>query len=365
VQRSGSLGLVEKQSEGMGMFSAIRRRFTYSNVAMTVALVFAMSGGAYAASKYVITSTKQISPKVLKSLKGANGKNGAPGAVGLAGPAGVAGKEGPVGKEGAAGKDGVAGASGKDGVSVTSSAEPKGSNCKEGGSKFIAASGSTYACNGEKGAPGKNGTFGSEPLPQGKTLTGVYSASGFGEEPPKESLIFASVSFPIPVPAELGKSEPAIHYIMPGVGPATGTGDITNQSMEIANVATSSGNFTVGATISGEGILPETLITKVEGETLLISTPVSFSEPEPKAKPETKTGVTLAAGLPAGCMGNASEPGATEGNLCIFAEAELNSTKSGAFLVGPSTGPFGFRVSYSSVAKGFILQAGTWAVTAR
>lgn len=48
------------------MFSRIRNRMIYANVAMTVALVFAMSGGAYAASRYMITSTKQISPKVLK-----------------------------------------------------------------------------------------------------------------------------------------------------------------------------------------------------------------------------------------------------------------------------------------------------------
>jgi hypothetical protein len=34
-----------------------------------LALVFAMSGGAYAASRYVITSTKQISLEVLESLK--------------------------------------------------------------------------------------------------------------------------------------------------------------------------------------------------------------------------------------------------------------------------------------------------------
>jgi hypothetical protein len=48
------------------MLSKLRRRLTYANVAVTLALVFAMSGGAYAASRYVITSIKQISPKVVK-----------------------------------------------------------------------------------------------------------------------------------------------------------------------------------------------------------------------------------------------------------------------------------------------------------
>ena len=49
------------------MIEFLKRRLSYANVAMTVAVVFAMSGGAYAAGKYVITSTKQISPKVLSS----------------------------------------------------------------------------------------------------------------------------------------------------------------------------------------------------------------------------------------------------------------------------------------------------------
>ncbi|MGH2879601.1 MAG: hypothetical protein ACRDK4_08360, partial [Solirubrobacteraceae bacterium] len=60
---------------------------------MTLALVFAMTGGAYAAKKYLITNTKQISPKVLKQLKGAKG------------PAGPAGPEGKAGAPGSPGKD--------------------------------------------------------------------------------------------------------------------------------------------------------------------------------------------------------------------------------------------------------------------
>ena len=42
------------------MFERVRRRVSYANVAATLALVFAMTGGAYAAKQYVITSTKQI-----------------------------------------------------------------------------------------------------------------------------------------------------------------------------------------------------------------------------------------------------------------------------------------------------------------
>lgn len=86
----------------------IRKRLTYANVVATLALVFAMSGGALAASKYLITSTKQISPKVIKSLKG---KAGPRGKQGLAGPTGPAGKEGQAGKNGENGKEGPPGPS--------------------------------------------------------------------------------------------------------------------------------------------------------------------------------------------------------------------------------------------------------------
>lgn len=85
----------------------IQKRLTYANVAATLALVFAMSGGALAASKYLITSTKQISPKVVKALKG------------KAGPQGLLGKEGTAGKEGKEGKPGEPGKEGKEGVPGT------------------------------------------------------------------------------------------------------------------------------------------------------------------------------------------------------------------------------------------------------
>jgi hypothetical protein len=46
----------------------MRRHLTYANVTATLALVLAMSGGAFAAKHYLIGSTSQISPSVLKSL---------------------------------------------------------------------------------------------------------------------------------------------------------------------------------------------------------------------------------------------------------------------------------------------------------
>lgn len=81
----------------------IKPRITYANVAATLALVFSMTGGALAAKHYLINSTKQINPKVIKALKG---KAGSAGPIGPAGPQGVPGPQGPqglTGKEGAAG----------------------------------------------------------------------------------------------------------------------------------------------------------------------------------------------------------------------------------------------------------------------
>ncbi len=54
----------------------MRKHLSYANVVATLALFFASSGGALAASHYLINSTKQINPKVLKKLKGSAGKPG-------------------------------------------------------------------------------------------------------------------------------------------------------------------------------------------------------------------------------------------------------------------------------------------------
>jgi hypothetical protein len=94
------------------MFSSVRKYLTYANVVATIALVFAMSGGALAASHYLITKTSQIAPKVRKALAGRAGAKGATGATGSQGKEGAAGKEGSAGKEGAAGREGSAGKEG-------------------------------------------------------------------------------------------------------------------------------------------------------------------------------------------------------------------------------------------------------------
>jgi Collagen triple helix repeat (20 copies) len=84
-------------------------------VIAVVALFIALGGTAFA-SHFLITSTNQIKPSVLKKLQG---KTGRPGAKGVTGAAGAQGKEGPVGrdgKDGAAGIGGPTGPAGKEGT---------------------------------------------------------------------------------------------------------------------------------------------------------------------------------------------------------------------------------------------------------
>ena len=157
------------------MFGGIRKRVSYTNVVLTLILVFAMSGGAYAAGRYLITSTKQISPKVLKALAGKGGATGPAGAAGAAGPAGPAGAKGESGV-GQPGKEGPAGPAGS-----TGPAGPAGPTGPQGQTGFTAT------------------------LPSKATETGTWSFSG-GTSAGVRQQPFASISFPIPLKAGLEAS---------------------------------------------------------------------------------------------------------------------------------------------------------------
>jgi hypothetical protein len=93
----------------------MRRHLNYANVAATLALVFAMSGGALAAGHYLINSPKQINPKVLRKLRGRTGRTGPRGPQGPAGPRGATGPQGPGGGQGPTGATGANGTEGKEG----------------------------------------------------------------------------------------------------------------------------------------------------------------------------------------------------------------------------------------------------------
>ncbi|MGA9285391.1 MAG: hypothetical protein WBV85_08105 [Solirubrobacteraceae bacterium] len=334
------------------MLSKMRKRFSYTNIILTLGLVFAMTGGAYAASKVIITSTKQIKPSVLKQLQG---KKGANGAAGPAGPAGTAGPQGPAGANGKEGGPGVAGkdgAAGTNGVSVSSKTLSKGNGtCPEGGAEFTAAeSKKTTACNGSPWVAG--GT-----LPSGRTEAGTwsttYNAQAAGE--PGSS----AISYTIPL-----TEAPEAHYIGEGAEPGTaGTGEITTGSKTIEKVTKSSGTFAVGETISGPGIPAGSVINAVEeGEGKL-----QISE----EATETTTGAALTAGLPPGCAGGtAAEPKAEPGNLCVFVLSETNASEWKIHKVAPThrflgNTAVGTVVTNQSDGAGEVIAVGTWAVTAK
>ena len=202
------------------MFASIRKHLTYANTAATLALMFALTGGAVAATSHSggggspshagLTATVAKSKAKGKSgPRGPAGPRGATGVTGPTGPAGPAGPGGAKGETGAAGT-GTPGAEGKEGkVGESVTIGKAGGECLEGGTKFSNASGSGAACNGEpgqKGEPGSPWTPNSQ-LPSGATETGVWAAhfpseSEGGKGP--EANTSSTISFPIQLEAAIG-----------------------------------------------------------------------------------------------------------------------------------------------------------------
>jgi hypothetical protein len=194
---------------------------TYANVVATLALIFAMTGSAVAATHYLITSSKQISPKVLKELK-APGKTGASGPAGSAGAQGLQGVQGLQGAAGTNGTDGTNGSKGPPGVQGLEGATgPEG---PEGGtSAALKHWRKTIAVAGTKAAPATVLLLTLAPfkivgrcwVEGGETVAGTYIASSeagaFAAEPeegeqialPKESEVSIT-----PEPAEGTPEEP-------------------------------------------------------------------------------------------------------------------------------------------------------------
>jgi|SRR5271166_5810616 len=281
------------------MFSSLRTRIqsrlTYANVVATLALFLAMSGGAaYAASHYLITSSKQIKPSALaeiaKKAKGPAGANGANGAAGAAGPQGPAGAAG----SGSPGPEGKAGAPG---TSVTGAAATAG-ECPAGGEKYTSVSGAVPVCNGEKGEKGQKGPEGVCStahcvLPAGTTETGTWAATGPPDGPPILSkAVYAPISFTIP----LAKA-PKVNVIESGNGKGGGTCPTTSS---VAKPEAEEGNLCIFVSTGSAG----------ESEVALIST-LSPEEGEGEAG-TTGTAVLL---VPKG-----AEPVYAHGSWAVTAE---------------------------------------------
>jgi hypothetical protein len=196
------------------MLSPLRNRFGIPGVISVIALVFAMLGGAYAASND--SGGAKATASAQKGPPGPRGKRGKPGPPGPAGPQGPAGPAGAAGAKGDKGDTGSPGANGSNGASVTNTKlNPGNVNCEEGGAEFKVGTGApTFACNGEPGEEGPEGspwTAGGT-LPSEKTETGTWEVvvgpplEIEGEEVlPPEGV--AALSFPIRLAAPLEASQ--------------------------------------------------------------------------------------------------------------------------------------------------------------
>jgi Collagen triple helix repeat (20 copies) len=180
------------------MIKRIGEHCTPATAISLIALVLAVTGGAFAATgsggsshgRFLATASKtKAKPKTKPGPRGPagkNGTNGTNGAPGAQGPAGPTGPTGPAGGTGPAGNNGTNGTDGTNGTSPTvKEVKTTESACnKQGGSEIASGTTKTYACNGKTGF--------TETLPPGKTETGTWVTEVNGEP-------VIPISFPIPL----------------------------------------------------------------------------------------------------------------------------------------------------------------------
>jgi hypothetical protein len=172
------------------MFSTLRTRFGIPGVISVIALVFAMFGGAYAASNSSGGGKATASAKAKKGPRGPKGATGPAGPAGAQGPVGPAGAKGDAGAAGSAGTPGSPGAPGK---SVTTGNATL-AECPLGGATVQVEGESATKkkiCNGQTGF--------TETLPSKKTEMGSWGMF----VPPGGGGNVASISFPIPLASAL------------------------------------------------------------------------------------------------------------------------------------------------------------------
>ena len=293
------------------MFQAIRRHVNATSVVAFIALVFALTGGAFAASGHggspaVATATaakSKAKPKAKAGPRGPAGpagKNGAQGPAGPTGPAGATGPQGSAGAKGETGAQGTPGTPGVAGTSVTSTsiaASPSNANCKEGGGEFKAGAGTTYACNGSPWTVGG--------LPKGASERGAWSATGFYKA---SKYIVVPISFNVPLAKALEAED--VHFIALGHG----AGEGSEEAKSITD-GECTGTYANPGAASGQLCVFESFPGTLLGEGTIGTGAGGYQESQPPINsPETRSG---GAGISGAYMLGVAEFGGptTEGNV--------------------------------------------------
>jgi Collagen triple helix repeat (20 copies) len=196
------------------MLLAIRKQISPATVMALGALVFAMSGGAYAltdnngvgsqAGASVPTGRSGSGSTLATAAKAKKKSKSTSGARGPAGPAGKTGAQGPAGAPGATGPAGAAGPQGEKGVAGTNGTDGVGTEGKEG----------------KEGSPWTDGGT----LPAEKTEKGDWAI--FATATAAEQQFGFPISFVIPLENGLGTS--AVHFINKNGEEVTTSGDVAN-----------------------------------------------------------------------------------------------------------------------------------------
>jgi len=207
------------------MLKRIREPFGKAGLILAiVAMVAALTGGAYAAKSALTGKQKKEVQKIAKAESkkwskkfAVAGSAGPEGKQGPAGAAGAKGDKGDRGEKGETGAPGAPGAPGANGRSVAAFEIPAGeAACNENGGVALEVEESgeppTEICNGSPWTAG--GT-----LPKGATETGTWSFAASS----LNATVFAPISFTVPLAANL--TEANVHFVpFSGEGVCKGTG---------------------------------------------------------------------------------------------------------------------------------------------
>jgi hypothetical protein len=186
------------------MFAKLKRRLGANGPGITIAvlaMLLALTGGAFAASGALTGKQKKEVEKIAKKFAGK------PGPQGAQGPAGAAGAKGDKGDAGSPGTEGKPGKS----VAVTSIA-PGEIECEEHGGALVEEEGAVSGvevCNGSEGKDGSPWAPESA-LPPGATETGAWAFTGTTSD---SSGISVPISFPVQLGPGQALDEAHVHFV--------------------------------------------------------------------------------------------------------------------------------------------------------